>query len=120
MKKLTIAIVVIFVIAMAVPAFASDSDNSKLSSLFKQMFEIRKQIVQEYANTGQITDEQADYMLKNYDAMEKYHEENGYTPGYGMMGPGTGCGGGQMMGGYGQGYGPGGNFAPQGTSSQTL
>lgn len=106
MKKIAIVVITIFVLAMAVPAFADTQENTKLADLFNQLFSIREQIVDEYVEQGQITEEQAEYIKGNMDNMQQFQQENSYAPGYGM-GRG-GCGG--MMGGPGQGagYGPGG------------
>lgn len=118
MKKLTIAVVALLVLAVAVPAFAAgDGDNSKLAELFDNLFSIRKQIVDQYVANGLLTPEQGKYMKDRLDYMQKFHAQNGYAwgPGYGMMGPG-GCGG--MIGGFGfRGPGFGGAFGPYGGNS---
>lgn len=120
MKKVAVLVVAVFVLAMALPAFAASQENSKLADLFNQLFAIRKQIVDEYVQQGQLTDQQGDYIKQRIDFMQKYRQEVGdsYGPGYGMMGPG-GYG---MMGGPGfcggmGGWGPYGAYGPQNTSN---
>jgi len=119
-KKWWIAITVILVLALAVPAYAAITDTQKkeLLDLHKQMIELRKKMVDIYVESGQITSDQGKAIKDRMDQMEKYREENGILPGPGMMG-GGGCGGpgfggkagfgkrggfgGPMMGGWGWG-----------------
>ncbi|KKM10304.1 hypothetical protein SY88_14725 [Clostridiales bacterium PH28_bin88] len=62
-----------------------------MNSLYQQMFQLRKQIIDKYVEGGEITPEQAKGLKDNLDYMEKYQRENGY--GFGMMGSAGHCGG---------------------------
>jgi len=113
-RKLIIGLVAVLTLAFAVPtAFAAITDQQKqeIDALYKQMFELRKQIIQKYVDGGEITKEQGDTLKKNIDKAYEYRKKNGTG-----FGPGAGgCGGpgmeemhnsmmggtGGMMGGFG-------------------
>ncbi len=106
MKKLfTGMVTAALVAALAVPAFAGISDTQKkeISDLYSKIGELRKEIVQKYVDAGEITKEQGTALKENIDRATEYQEENS-----GNAGPGLGCGGYGMMGGYGMGAGYGG------------
>lgn len=111
-KKVLIAIAVVVLMALAVPtAFAAISDKQKdeIKTIYKQMFSLRKQMVDKYVEAGEITKAEGDAWKARIDTAEKNREANGYAPG-----PGNGRGGrggcGNMgtggCGGAGAGYGP--------------
>lgn len=114
-KKITVAVVVALVLALSVPvAFAalSPAQEKELKTLYIQQFDLQKQMIQKRVEFGWITQQQADWMIKNLEARKEYLDKNGfdgqYGPGYGPgFGPGGfGCGG---RGGFGPGpaYGRG-------------
>jgi len=111
MKKLfTVIVTTALVAALAVPAFAGISDTQKkeISDLYSKIAELRKEIVQKYVDSGEITKEQGTALKDNIDRTAEYQDENG-----GNIGPGFDCSGGTggyggMMGGYGMGAGYGG------------
>lgn len=116
-KKVLIAITVVVLMALAVPtAFAAISDKQKddIKAIYKQMFTLRKQIVDQYVEAGEITKEEGDAWKSRIDTAEKNQEANGYAPGPGYgRGGGRGCGGGGCGGG-GRGFGGGPGYGPQG------
>lgn len=126
-KSLLIAVVGLLVLAFAasmvyaatptnVPPFArnqanlTDAQRQELAPLFnqmndigKQMFEVRKQVIQKQVEFGNLTQEQAEQRI----AWMKERLENNSGPG--MMGRGPGM----MRGGHGHGFGPGWQQQPQ-------
>lgn len=104
-RKLLVILSLVFILALvAVPAFAAISDQQKveLEALNKQITEIQKQIVDKYAEAGEISKAQADATKANIDATAQYRQQfsqqqgqiapnPGYAPGYGD-GYGYGCG----------------------------
>lgn len=114
MKK--ILIVMALVVALAVPftAFAATSDaplaqtfrnfcgidtskltdeqKSDLNDQFEKMMDLRKQSVQTMVDNGTITKEQGDAVIKNFEEMAKYRQENGIVGGFGGHGKGMGMG----------------------------
>jgi len=89
-------------VAFAAPsAFAAltDEQQKQLDSLYQQMADLQKQMVQKYLDAGLITKEQATYMQDSIDLRTKYRSQYGYG-----WGPGACLGGGfgpGMMGGFG-------------------
>ena len=133
MKKLFIGIVTtLLVAALAVPAFAatlSDNQKNQINSLYDQIANLRKQVVQKYVDAGVLTKTQGDQAEKNIDNATKYQKDNSANPntalgcggagaGYGMMG-GNVSG---MMGGYGGGMMGGyyGNSSTASSAAQTI
>lgn len=118
-KKVLIAIAVVVLMALAVPtAYAAISDKQKddIKAIYKEMFSLRKQMVDKYVEAGEITKDEGDAWKARIDTAEKNREANGYAPGPGYgrgRGGGRGCGGGGYGGGYG-GYGGGPGYGPQG------
>ncbi len=123
-KKLVLALTAVLVVAFAVPAFAAMTDTQKkeIVDLQKQIAALKKQVVQKYVDSGEITKDQGKTIQDNIDKWQDYAEQNP-----GAIGPvGGGCGGGAgmmadpevqaqmrgMMGGMMGGYGPAGT--PQG------
>jgi 6-phosphogluconate dehydrogenase len=116
-KKLVLALTVALVIAFAVPAYAAMTDGQKkeVLELQKQMAALRKQVVQKYVESGEITKEQGKTIQENIDQRTDYITKNPDA-----IGPiGGGCGGGQyggqqgwgmMGGGFGGRYQPSGNI----------
>lgn len=108
-RKVVLIVAALMLVVMITPAaFAAISDRQKeeINKLYQQMFDLKKQIIDKYVESGQITKEQGEYYKKNLDYMQKYPSQNGC----GMLGP-AGCGAGPgmtggcgMMGGYGQPY----------------
>lgn len=123
-KKLVIALTAVLVIAFAVPAFAAmtDAQKKEITDLQKQIAALKKQVVQKYVDSGEITKDQGKSIQDNIDQWQDYAEKNPDA-----VGPvGGGCGGGPgmmadpevqaqmraMMGGMMGGYAPAGT--PQG------
>ena len=89
---------------VAVPTYAAITDQQKteINALNKQMAETQKQIVDKYAEAGEISKAQADATKANIDATVQYRQQfsqqqgqiapnPGYAPGSGY---GNGCCGG--------------------------
>lgn len=118
-KKILIPLLVVGLLLMSVPVVLGASDQGKedIAKLQKQIFDLKKQLVQKYVDNGQITVEQGKLMEQRMDQAYKNAEQNGFTPGAGCGGYGGGMMGGGMMGGPGAGYGYGQGFgskpAPQ-------
>ena len=103
MKKYIIGIVLILMVALAVPAAygAVSADKQKeINDLNKQILETRKQVIDKYVESGQITAEQGKLVKDRIDQAEKNLQQNGgqVVPGVGLgrcggVGPGLGCGG---------------------------
>ncbi|WP_298200133.1 YckD family protein [Desulfosporosinus sp.] len=109
-RRLLVILTLVFALALAAaPAYAAITDQQKadIDALNKQISEIRKQIVDKYAEAGETTKAQADATKDNIDASEQYRQQfsqqqgqiptPGYAPGYGY---GHGCGPGWGGGGY--------------------
>lgn len=108
-KNLLVVLTVVLLFVLGVPAFAAltdltDAQKTKIQGLEKQVTELRKQIVDEYAKAGQLTSDQAQTIKDNMDKAQKYREDNGITGGPGM-GRGRGRCGGGVNGGFGGGCG---------------
>ena len=96
-KKLVLALTVALLIAFAVPAYAAMTDGQKkeVLDLQKQMAALRKQVVQKYVDSGEITKEQGKTIQENIDQRTDYLAKNPDA-----IGPiGGGCGGGQCING---------------------
>lgn len=107
-KKVLIAIAVVVLMALMVPAaYAAISDQQKddIKAIYQQMFTLRKQMVDKYVEAGEITKTEGDAWKARIDAAQKNSEANGYAPG---PGNGGGCGMGSGSGGRGMGFGSGG------------
>ena len=118
-RRLSIIFASVVILALvAVPTYAAISDQQKteINALNKQMAETQKQIVDKYAEAGEISKAQADATKANIDATAQYRQQfsqqqgqiapnPGYAPGYGNgYGYGHGCGWGWGWGGGGGGY----------------
>lgn len=96
MKKLIVALVVVLALALVVPAaFAAvtPEKQQEIDNLTKQMFEIRKQLVDKYVEAGEITKEQGEAIKQRIDYMEKNYKNFGGRPGLGRGFGGCGMGG---------------------------
>ncbi|MHB1421056.1 MAG: DUF2680 domain-containing protein [Bacillota bacterium] len=94
-KKLIVVLVTLLLLAIAVPsayAAINDQQKSDLQSLYKKMTDIRKQMIDTYVAGGQITPDQGKNMKDNLDNAQKNIDENGISPGSGMMGSDNGSG----------------------------
>lgn len=122
MKKIFLVLLVVIAVTIPIAAFAATSDSSVAANIrsfcgigintsnltdkqkadldesFNKMIELRKETINKMVQDGLITKEQGDIELKRLEDMVKYHNENGYGYGPGMMGS-------QMMNGYGYGNG---------------
>jgi len=111
-KKVGVALAIIALAAtMAVPAFADSTVDAQ--TWFEQRFAAKQQAVDQAVEDGRLTPEQGQAFKEHFDAMYKFHEQNGFTCPYGTPGQGPGFGRGRMgmgfgPGGMGNGYGPGG------------
>lgn len=136
-KKIMIGLSVLLVLVFAVPAFGAitgltDSQKQDLNDMQKKIVELRKQMVDKYAESGQLTADQAKTIKENIDKAEQNREKSGILPGAGLgrggngfggcglgRGAGNGCGGGGCGFGAGTGTGTGtgttGYVTPQGT-----
>lgn len=126
-KNMLVALTVILIFVLGVPAFAAlkdltDAQKTKIQGLERQSIELRKQIIDEYAKAGQLTADEVKTIKENMDKAQKYREENGIVGGPGM-GRGRGrCGGGGcgVNGGFGGGCGWGAGFNnTNGANTQT-
>ena len=106
-KKIAIVLAAILMLGVLAPAaFAAITDQQRadINALYQQIAQLRQQIVDKYVESGQLTKEQGDLMKQRIQEMEKYQEENSFSPGFGpgfCGGPGSGYG---MMGGWGRGF----------------
>lgn len=129
-KKLIIALTVLLVLAVAVPALAATVSGTtttdqarELNALQQQMLNLRSQMVDKMVQFGQLTPEQGQQIKAGIQARQQYLQQN---PGQFGYGPGF-CGGFGWMRGYGGGRGPGGMMrgywngyqAPAGNSSSS-
>ncbi|MDI3280024.1 MAG: DUF2680 domain-containing protein [Bacillota bacterium] len=106
MKKTAAVVAVALVLALlAVPALAAGADvTKKLQELYKKELELRKEWVQLQVEAGNITQNQAQWLLDQLNLRQKYVEQGNFTaPGYGFgFGPGfRGRMGGFGWGGFG-------------------
>ncbi|MGE4273024.1 MAG: YckD family protein [Desulfitobacterium sp.] len=109
-KIITIFASVSILALAAVPTYAAMTDQQKteIDALNQQMLEVQKQIVDKYAEAGEITQDQAEATKDNIDVYEKNRQQysgqygsNAPAQGYGWgYGPGYCCGGGAYGGGY--------------------
>ena len=104
-RKGMIILAAVFILALiAVPTYAAISDQQKaeIEALNKQIAELQKQIVDKYAEAGEISKVQADAAKSNIDATEQYRQQ--YSQQYGSSTPVPGYGPRGGFGGYGPGY----------------
>jgi len=111
-KKLLIALTAVLVLAFAVPAFAALTDTQKqdILDLHKQIVEMRKQLVDKYVESGELTADQGQGIKDRMDQAEQYRQENDILPGAGFRNGGGGCGAYGAGGGCGGGAGFRGGF----------
>lgn len=108
-RYILLAVAALLVVAWAVPnAFAAITDQQQkaINDIVDQMTENQKQLIQQYVDAGQITQNQADLYKQRIDLMNQYRKNwnttniSVYAPGAGSWGGGPGfCGGPGMMGG---------------------
>lgn len=87
MKKVVVlTLAVILLLGLAAPAFAAitPDQQKQIDSIWQQIQELRKQLIDVYVDAGQLTKEQGDLAKKNLDAAEQYRAQNGVTPGLGL------------------------------------
>ncbi|MTI55464.1 DUF2680 domain-containing protein [Geosporobacter ferrireducens] len=79
MKKsvLILTVIALMVTVFATAALAAEKEESP--QWFKDMLQWKKEQVEEAVKDGTITAEDAKLFYERFDAMEKYHEENGFT-----------------------------------------
>ncbi|GAV23871.1 YckD family protein [Carboxydothermus pertinax] len=114
-KKLLVGLIVVLLLAIAVPAIAAVTNPQleELKGLYRQMAEVQKKMVDVRVKAGLLTKEQGEVIKKNIDARLDYLEKNpaAVTPGPGAggygFGPGVACP--NALAGYG-GCGFGGGF----------
>lgn len=109
-KKLIIAVVSVALLALSLPnAFAAINETKKkeIEDTYKQIFELRKQVILKYVEAGELTKEEGDTAIKGLGKALQNAEERGFR--FNESGYGTGCGIGNsgpqgnssMMGSYG-------------------
>ncbi|ABB13648.1 YckD family protein [Carboxydothermus hydrogenoformans] len=112
-KKLLAGLIVVLLLVVAVPAIAAVTNPQldELKSLYQQMAEIQKKMVDVRVKAGLLTKEQGEVIKKNIDARLDYLEKNpaAITPGPGGYGFGPGAACPNALAGYG-GCGFGGGF----------
>jgi len=103
-RYLLLALAALLIVAWAVPsayAAITDQQQKAINDLYDKMAEDQKQLIQQYVDAGQITQEQANLFKQRIDLMNK-NTTNGdvYGRGAGGWGGGPGfCGGPGMWGG---------------------
>lgn len=116
-KKGLVLLTTILMLALLAPAAfgaVTDAKQKEIDSLYKQIFDLRKQTVQKYVEAGQITPDQAKIIQERMDYMQKNRSQNGFR-GFGPGGCGGPGAGGTGFGGFGRGFG---GFYRQGTEVQ--
>lgn len=101
MKKIIVlAITAALVLSLGVVAFAETSDEAP--DWYKDMLKWKKDQIEQGIKDKVITEEQAEYWNERIDAMEEFHEENGFnfSMGCGGLGRGQGRGFGRGFGGF--------------------
>ncbi|WHH60151.1 DUF2680 domain-containing protein [Petroclostridium sp. X23] len=94
-KKIAVFVTsLVLITAIAIPtALAAAPEDSKTSKFFESMFDFHRKWVEKSVEKGEITEEEAEQWNEHFDAMEKYHEENGFEDHCGgAAGPGNGPG----------------------------
>ncbi|MGE4283422.1 MAG: DUF2680 domain-containing protein [Clostridia bacterium] len=95
MKKKSVVFItsLVLIAAIAIPAaFAAAPEDSKTSKFFESMFDFHRKWVDKSVEKGEITEQQAQQYNEHFDAMEEYHEENGFEDHCGgAAGPGNGA-----------------------------
>ncbi|HWQ42446.1 MAG TPA: YckD family protein [Desulfosporosinus sp.] len=90
-RRLSVFFASLVILTMvAVPTYAAISDQQKteINALNKQMAENQKQIVDKYAEAGEISKAQADATKANIDASEQYRQQ--YSQQQGQIAPNPG------------------------------
>lgn len=127
MRKLSLVLAVVLVLALALPALAATltpEQAKEITALHQQMMELKKQLVDKYVEYGQLTPEQGQQIKAALEARQQFFAQNpnsfpgfgpGLCPGYGWMKARWGNGGWGMMGG---GWGFRGGYQASPQSSQ--
>lgn len=121
-RIILLGVVVLLLVAVAVPAAYADitsSQQQKINDINSKLAENQKQLIQQYVDAGQITSQQADLAKQRIDLMNQYRTNptvtsNVYSPGLGCWGGGPGyCGGSGSCGRGGWGNGWTGSWGPR-------
>lgn len=107
-RKLLVVLSLIFTLALAVPVYAAITDQQKaeIDALNKQITEAQKQIVDKYAEAGELSKAQADAAKADIDASAQYRQQYSRQQSQVPSIPGYGYGYGYSHGcGYGYGHG---------------
>jgi Spy/CpxP family protein refolding chaperone len=93
MKKIIAIVTIAAILSLMLATFVFADNSTDVPQWFRDMMSWRKAQVDQAANDGTITKEQAEQYKDQIDKMEKFHTENGFPY---QMGPGGfgGCGGG--------------------------
>ncbi|MDA8228037.1 MAG: YckD family protein, partial [Desulfitobacterium hafniense] len=106
-RRLLVILASVFMLALiAVPTYAAITDQQKaeIDALNKQMAETQKQIIDKYAEAGEISKAQAEAAKANINAAEQYRQQYGQQQGPAAPAPGYGYGYGCCAGWGGAGY----------------
>ena len=94
-KIILLGVVVLLLVAVAVPAAYADitsSQQKSINDIYNKIAENQKQLIQQYVDAGQITPQQADLAKQRIDLMNQYRTNPTVTSN--VYGPGLGCWGG--------------------------
>ncbi|MDA8229406.1 MAG: DUF2680 domain-containing protein [Desulfitobacterium hafniense] len=105
-----LAVVALLLMSALVPtayAAVTNSQQQTTNDIYNKLAENQKQLIQQYVDAGQITQQQADTMKQRIDLMNQY-QANGNATNGNIYGPGVGCWGGgpgfSGSGGWGRGW----------------
>lgn len=98
-KMLAILLVVGFALTIMVSGavFAQETDPT-LESLYEQIYELRRQIVERRVELGQISEDEGSWMLERMEERFKDEADEGFGRSSGMGGRGWNDGGGRGLG----------------------
>lgn len=83
MKK-TVALTLAVVMLLGVASVALAETSTEIPGWFTEMIKWKKDRVEQAVEDGLITEDQADAYKERLEAMEQYHEENGFNFGTGF------------------------------------
>ncbi|MGI6605000.1 MAG: YckD family protein [bacterium] len=115
-RYLALGLAVLVLALAAVPALAATdtvSVDEGLATLYQEMVDLKKQILDRRVKLGQITEDQAEIAKDHIDEVYEWQKENGFQHGPGMGGgcchgkPGADAGFGRGPARWGNGSGPG-------------
>lgn len=98
-----IALVVLLLGALAVPALAAAGVDDEIAALEQQIRDLQKQLIDKYVAAGRMTPEQGQFAKDRLDAVSQWRAANP-NAGWWCPGPGAGMGPGMMWGGTGSGW----------------